>query len=238
MSPHFSHCFDMFLQPFPRRDHTIAVMSNKEPPKPASSTKAPAGDINNYSFLDASQVQLVDSAGFTSFKYKIDGVPRPEYRAATKNAKTGTHHFYTASKKLRASLQNAIDKAISAATATGKFDIANPSNKPVFITVKFYFARPKCQYTWIPSTRELILGRDAPFFCTAYPDVDNAVKLVLDAMQDRFYGNDKCVVVLKAYKLWLHSPGHVYVEGQNNTGATIFKVTQYKCNNSSLADYI
>ena len=69
----------------------------------------------------------------------------------------------------------------------------------------FTFSRPKSHYG---SGRNAgIVKASAPKWHISSPDVDNLVKFVLDALNGRFWLDDKCIVYLKATKSYGYKPG-------------------------------
>ncbi|CAB9496141.1 holliday junction resolvase [Seminavis robusta] len=197
-------------------------------------SKSPAGGSDNYTFSDPQQAAFVQTDSYTSFKCRIDGIPRPEYRAAATCQRSKKPRFYPASGKIRSSLEAEIDKAMASLSATGKFDLQNAS-KPVVIKVKFYFTRPKHHYDWSPTKKQLVVPSSAPVFVTKTPDIDNCVKLLLDAMNKKYFKDDNSVVAIHAYKLYLQRPGTVYESGQSKSGSTLFKIVQYNGNNAAMS---
>ena len=67
---------------------------------------------------------------------------------------------------------------------------------------------------------------NAPFFVTKVPDIDNMVKLVLDALQGVTYNNDSSVVHMESAKLW-NPCQKQYHPQQSSEGYTLIKVEEY-----------
>ena len=90
----------------------------------------------------------------------------------------------------------------------GAFDTS--ADLPISLAALFYFKRPVSHYkTTIPG--EIILPPDAPKFATKTPDIDNVLKLVLDALQGVVCENNNQITEIVAKKLWLsNKPGSVY----------------------------
>ena len=67
------------------------------------------------------------------------------------------------------------------------------------VSLEFRLGRPRSHYT----TRRRALTKSAPRLHTHKPDADNLAKLMLDALQDVLWGDDKFAVTLMASKLWV-----------------------------------
>lgn len=77
---------------------------------------------------------------------------------------------------------------------------------PVFLTVKFFFHRPKCHLD-----RKGLLAADAPRHFTKAPDVDKLLRAVMDALTGVAYKDDAQVCRALAHKMW------VFAEDQEGT---------------------
>lgn len=73
-------------------------------------------------------------------------------------------------------------------------------NAPVVVSLKFYFKRKASHFRKRKGRLELRAA--APRHHTYKPDVDNLVKLALDAMNGACYADDKVVVKATGEKLW------------------------------------
>lgn len=78
---------------------------------------------------------------------------------------------------------------------------------PLSIDMEFVFARPSSHLTSRGGLRV-----SAPRFHTNMPDVDNLVKLVLDALNGEFYRDDRQVIAISARKRFA-APGEVSSTG-------------------------
>ena len=101
---------------------------------------------------------------------------------------------------------------------------------PLSVHVNFYFSRPKSHYRWNSKHRRLELAPDAPVFVLRNPDLDNLLKLVLDAVQGVFCQNDNMVAEVEAKKMWIHNTaGTPFPSGDpKHLDCMILKITQLK----------
>mgnify|MGYP003542131789 CR=1 FL=1 len=220
----------------PRARHSQARQPHHGEPKGRSASsqhRAPrrpdtSQDIYNYTFSgDAQDVSFLETHSFLEIRCKIQGIPRPAYHAAFVNHQTGRPHAYNPHPGFVTSFENALSEAL--ANAPFAFDLGDNS-KPVELSVNFYFSRPKTHYLYDHATGKSALPPTAPHFSTKVPDIDNCIKLVMDALRGKLYRDDRCVASLKSHQLWFQRPGSVYQEGQDKEGATIFRLTQFKSN--------
>ena len=175
----------------------------------------------HYTFGEAGGTSWTASSHSKSFVCRIDGVPKPQARNfATTKGKNSKVHLWNPSKPLSDSFQKCFKEALQSAGATALFQ---KTGLPVKLSIKFYFPRPRSHYVY--SGSELVLAQNAPFFVTKTPDLDNLLKLVLDAIQDICYQNDCNVVHIDGAKLWNHCQ-RVYRSGQADEGYTIIKVLE------------
>jgi Holliday junction resolvase RusA-like endonuclease len=181
------------------------------------------GPSTNYVFHPGSQVQCENTNHIKSIKCKIQGIPRPQYRcfATTQGSKSGKPHLFSPSKDNQNSFKQAFNQALAAAPQ-GLFQ--KSLSNPVTVTVRFYFPHPKKHY--IPDGKGcLVLSPNAPTVVTKTPDLDNCIKLVLDALEDICYLNDYNVVQINSSKVFDDSQT-IWTEGQASKGWTIIKVCQ------------
>ena len=73
-----------------------------------------------------------------------------------------------------------------------------PMTGPLKITLKFYYQRPKSHYR--TGKYSHILKSSAPHHHYKMPDLDNLVKFVLDAMNARFFEDDRQICEIIASK--------------------------------------
>ena len=180
------------------------------------------GEAPNFHFDKATAVEFKVTEHSRSFKCRIDGIPRPQFRSfATTKAGNKRVKLWNPSAPNRDSFAAAFKEAMKKANAT--FDTTK--THPTFVTVKFFFPRPKKHFLFNPQTGSMHLSASAPTFVTKSPDVDNCLKLTLDALQGIVCSNDCHVVEVTATKLFDHS--HTIWDGQKPaTGCTLVKVMQ------------
>ena len=174
-----------------------------------------------------SLIRFVNSPSERIMRCKIIGTPRPMYRTHGCKGSNNKLHVYTVSAPNKRNLQKAFGEAINKAPHSPFFLVH--SQKPVAVTTKFYFKRPKEHYTYNSITRQMVLRNDAPQFVTKKPDLDNCDKLILDALEGIVYENDSVVTELTSSKLFLPAkPGQAYDKDAGNKECTLLKVIQYK----------
>lgn len=61
--------------------------------------------------------------------------------------------------------------------------------------------------SWSKATRQYLSGR----YHTKRPDLDNVVKLVLDALNGGPFPDDGCVALIRAEKRWVDGPGRTEI---------------------------
>lgn len=87
----------------------------------------------------------------------------------------------------------------------------NKMSRPIRATLEFYCKRPKTHYKSGKKSHEL--KETAPIYNTNNKDLDNMVKFVLDALNDRLYVDDRLIVELHCSKHYTAEPqGHIYVK--------------------------
>jgi Holliday junction resolvase RusA-like endonuclease len=157
-----------------------------------------------------------------TLRVKINGTPRPMYRTQAVNRK-GKMTVFTPSKANKDSFSKAIKEAIN---KTKKVNPFNPgSGHPVSITANFHLRRPNSHFN--------IMGLlpTAPKYCTKNPDIDNLLKLVMDALHGIVYENDSVVCDITARKFWLHKDtGHPWKDDFQKEECTIIKITEHLSN--------
>ena len=80
----------------------------------------------------------------------------------------------------------------------------SPVYGPISMTLEFYVARPKAHYR--TGKYSHILKDNAPTWHTSRADIDNYVKLVLDALNGVFYKDDSQICHLKTIKKYSEQP--------------------------------
>ena len=185
---------------------------------------------SNYSFNPQVNTLYTENAHAKTFIFRIDGIPRPQARgypvSKGKGAKKSMHIF-SPSRKLQQSFHAAVQAAIAAncpsflSATSASLSPLSPVN--VDITLKYIFPRHKRHYSFDESSGKYILQPSAPIFKEGTPDIDNLVKLSLDAMQGVCFPNDQSVVSLKATKVF-DKTQTTFHEDQKNSGYTIVKI--------------
>ena len=204
--------------------------SAKVPPAAAKSTaKHPPNHTakcarTEFSFATGSAVAWTATPHCSTFKCKIDGIPRPQSRSfATTKASNGKVRMFSPSKANQKSFAAAFAKAAETAHAT---ILTDKPGCPVHITVRFFFPRPKKHFTFHQQSGQLVLAPGAPTFVTKTPDIDNCVKLVLDALQDICFKTDCVVAHIDAAKLFDHTQT-IWTEATKDRGCTIIKISKF-----------
>ena len=179
-----------------------------------------AKDPPNYSFDCNSAVDSKITAHSRSFKCKIDGIPRPQYRSfATTKASPSKVRLSNPSKPNMNSFRNAFTQALQKAHTS----IFTLREKPCILTIRFFFPRPKKHFVYNSSTGSYTLAPSAPIYVAKTPDLDNCIKLILDALQEVCYKNDFLVAQIDAAKVYDHTQ---LTWKQENSGCTIIKISE------------
>ena len=76
------------------------------------------------------------------------------------------------------------------------------------------------------ASNNLILPNSAPFYCSKVPDIDNLIKLVMDAFNKKLYKDDRAVVVLNSEQRWLQNPGSLYTQNQEQQNIFFFEAIE------------
>ncbi len=82
--------------------------------------------------------------------------------------------------------------------------------KPIKCTLHFFCKRPKNHYKTGKNAH--ILKDTAPKYNTNNKDLDNMVKFVLDALNDKLYTDDCLVVEINCIKTYSNSDGYIYAK--------------------------
>ncbi len=83
-------------------------------------------------------------------------------------------------------------------------------SKPIKCTLHFFCKRPKTHYKTGKNAH--ILKDTAPKYNTNNKDLDNMVKFVLDALNDKLYTDDCLVVEINCIKTYSNSDGYIYAK--------------------------
>lgn len=190
----------------------------------------PTAALTEYTFEGVHDVEFFYSEIEVGMKLKIVGTPRPMYRTHGVVTKDRKVRVFTPRAKNKSSLSSAIAQALSHASEP-LFDSNAPL--PVRITVHFFFSRP--QHHFFQTSVGFLLKHNAPTFVTKNPDIDNLVKLLLDALQGLVYPNDNVVYDLHAIKKYLYSKDAplTSIESQGKE-CMLIKVTQLRSKAQSI----
>jgi Holliday junction resolvase RusA-like endonuclease len=82
--------------------------------------------------------------------------------------------------------------------------------KPIKCILNFYCKRPKTHYK--SGKNSHILKDTAPKYNTNNKDLDNMVKFVLDALNDKLYTDDSLIFEITCSKLYSEGDGYIYVK--------------------------
>jgi Holliday junction resolvase RusA-like endonuclease len=82
--------------------------------------------------------------------------------------------------------------------------------KPIKCILNFFCKRPKNHYKSGKKSNEL--KETAPKYNTNNKDLDNMVKFVLDALNDKLYSDDCLIVEINCIKSYSHGDGYIYVK--------------------------
>jgi Holliday junction resolvase RusA-like endonuclease len=82
--------------------------------------------------------------------------------------------------------------------------------KPIKCILNFYCKRPKNHYKTGKNAN--ILKESSPKYNTNNKDLDNMVKFVLDALNDKLYADDRQIFEMTCSKLYSENNGYIYVK--------------------------
>jgi len=83
-------------------------------------------------------------------------------------------------------------------------------SKPIKCILNFFCKRPKNHYKTGKKSNEL--KETAPKYNTNNKDLDNMVKFVLDALNDKLYSDDCLIVEINCIKSYSDGDGYIYVK--------------------------
>jgi Holliday junction resolvase RusA-like endonuclease len=83
-------------------------------------------------------------------------------------------------------------------------------SKPIKCILHFYCKRPKTHYKTGKFAN--ILKDTSPKYNTNNKDLDNMVKFVLDALNDKLYTDDSLIFEITCSKLYSEADGYIYVK--------------------------
>lgn len=82
--------------------------------------------------------------------------------------------------------------------------------KPIKCTLHFFCKRPKNHYKTGKNAH--ILKDTAPKYNTNNKDLDNMVKFVLDALNDKLYTDDCLIIEINCIKTYSSADGYIYAK--------------------------
>jgi crossover junction endodeoxyribonuclease RusA len=83
-------------------------------------------------------------------------------------------------------------------------------SKPLKCTLNFYCKRPKNHYK--SGKNSHILKDNSPKYNTNNKDLDNMVKFVLDALNDKLYNDDSLIFEINCSKNYTENDGYIYAK--------------------------
>ena len=82
--------------------------------------------------------------------------------------------------------------------------------KPIKCILHFYCKRPKNHYK--SGKNSHILKETSPIYNINNKDLDNMVKFVLDALNDKLYTDDSLIFEINCSKMYSENEGRIYVK--------------------------
>lgn len=82
--------------------------------------------------------------------------------------------------------------------------------KPIRCTLNFYCKRPKNHYKTGKNSH--VLKDSSPKYNINNKDLDNMVKFVLDALNDKLYIDDSLIIEINCSKLYAENEGYIYAK--------------------------
>jgi Holliday junction resolvase RusA-like endonuclease len=82
--------------------------------------------------------------------------------------------------------------------------------KPIRCTLHFYCKRPKNHYKTGKNLH--VLKDSSPKYNINNKDLDNMVKFVLDALNDKLYTDDSLIIEINCSKLYAENEGYIYAK--------------------------
>lgn len=83
-------------------------------------------------------------------------------------------------------------------------------SNPIKCILQFYCKRPKNHYKTGKKSNEL--KETSPKYNTNNKDLDNMVKFVLDALNDKLYIDDCLIIEIQCSKLYSEGDGYIYMK--------------------------
>jgi Holliday junction resolvase RusA-like endonuclease len=82
--------------------------------------------------------------------------------------------------------------------------------KPIRCVLNFYCKRPKNHYKTGKNSH--VLKDNSPKYNINNKDLDNMVKFVLDALNDKLYTDDSLIIEINCSKLYAENDGYIYAK--------------------------
>jgi len=82
--------------------------------------------------------------------------------------------------------------------------------KPIKCELHFYCKRPNIHYRTGKKSNEL--KPNAPKYNTNNKDLDNMVKFILDALNNKLYNDDSQIIEINCKKLYSKTDGYIYAK--------------------------
>jgi Holliday junction resolvase RusA-like endonuclease len=89
-------------------------------------------------------------------------------------------------------------------------DLPEKMTNPIKCELQFYCKRPKSHFKTGKKSNEL--KENAPTYNTNNKDLDNMVKFVLDALNDKLYVDDCQIIEITCKKLYADGDGYIYIK--------------------------
>lgn len=86
----------------------------------------------------------------------------------------------------------------------------NKMSRPIRCSLHFYCKRPKSHYRTGKNSN--LLKDTAPKYNTNNKDLDNMVKFVLDALNDKLYEDDCLIFEINCIKTYSDNDGYIYLK--------------------------
>ncbi len=86
----------------------------------------------------------------------------------------------------------------------------NKMSKPIKCELQFFCKRPKNHYKTGKKSNEL--KDNAPKYNTNNKDLDNMVKFILDALNDKLYVDDCLIIEINCKKMYSDGEGYIYMK--------------------------
>lgn len=102
------------------------------------------------------------------------------------------------------------DKKVFLAEAISQNRPSSPLGGPINLVLRFYMQRPKNHYG--TGKKSNMLKANSPYWHTKRPDVDNFIKLVLDAFNETYWRDDSQVCKISSEKIYTNNRPRTEIE--------------------------